>query len=983
MRRGLVLAGTSLLFILYGAAHGNSGDCLTCLDSTFVRVASPLDAYGVTSGVTPVGKCKVLVVFAMKSNDSSADTCFDWPTTLGDTLPSWAISFIVNDSTPGDFPVPSINDYYFQMSHGRFVVYGEVYPRVVMSNESTVAARVTDVLRQVATDGSFDLSGFDRYRYCSMPDSFETGTDGFVDMIWVLGRREFCAMSRDLPLTQDTLWTDDSTYVNGHRVPLKIHKQRGSQIDPAGHRVYAIPGIAHEFGHSLYDCATTSCFAVCQEDRIGAYGVMEKYWHRGMCMSAYERASMGWMDVDTVSTDTVRLKVPDSVTSGLCFLIPIQHTDTCDNGTAFFLVENRQWSTWYACEPGECDGKAGCHNVDYLPGEGLLVWHVDARGREYDCYKAMEPFHPVDVECAGGVFDCFTGLPNAIHGKDALDSLVTIGIPRKLASPLDLFSSGGSNAFTPYSNPNTNSWQYNENQTPCGWPWATCGKWEQSAPTGISFINIEEGAGDTMLVDIHFNTSPDSIAIDTHWAKWMMLGGDLTVAEGCTLTIDPGAKVSFTPEADSETSGFDTGRIELNVEGSLIAKGEPGHRIRFEPAGRARGHDPQPYDWYGIRLERGSLDTLVRCDIGFGYSGLSIGYGSNEGQLVWPLISKCVIDSNLYSGIDCDHANPTVSECRVEYNGTSEAGGIGIYTCNSSMKVWSDTIRHNLPYNVYMIAGDPDTAHFADISDCTVSGVGASDPNDAYGIVLSRNFWPGSRIARTTVKKCSQQGIGLQYYWGVVEVDSCTISNNCYGIVTDRAVQAPPRPDDTLLVYANTIKNNTTGVLRRKVGGTILLGDSTAAIAGYNSFTGTGTHVCNLMSSTIVAENNWWGSDPPNPFKFVGPVDYAPWLQAAPGQGEASMRSGNSGGILVCSNPSGSMVEFAINAANGGPAVLDVYDVRGKLVKQVTRGDLSPGAHKFAWDGSDSHGATVSKGVYFGRLRLRGEIYTTKVILLN
>jgi hypothetical protein len=133
----------------------------------------------------------------------------------------------------------------------------------------------------------------------------------------------------------------------------------------------------------------------------------------------------------------------------------------------------------------------------------------------------------------------------------------------------------------------------------------------------------------------------------------------------------------------------------------------------------------------------------------------------------------------------------------------------------------------------------------------------------------------------------------------------------------------------------------------------------------------------------LVAENNWWGSDPPNQFKFVGPVDYAPWLHSAPGQGQLSIRSDDSRGVLICSNPSGSGVEFAINAADGGPAVLEVYDVTGRLVKQVIRRNLSPGAHKFAWDGSDSQGATVSEGMYFGRLRLRGDVYTTKVILLN
>jgi len=927
--------------------EGDDCDCLDCCDSSYV-----LQTGCASNRFPPEGQRKALVIFARLEGDAphTGEACWaQWPSEQG--LPDYAPYFIVPTTNPDSFPEPSLNDYYWKMSCGKYLLHGQSYPSVVWADPEDTIEVNKQVIATVGADSAFDFSEFD-----------VDPVDSLVDIVFVIWR---CGVESHSNLFYcDTLPTWDGFGVVG---------EFGATVGISGSFPDALSVLAHEHWHNL--CGGPHLMFTSR------YGVAADGTYRGICMSAPEREYLGWLgNLVTVSTDTVQLRLPEAVLSGSAVkvLVPRVPQDSLE----YFLLENRQRNNWYC---GTAPIVTACK---YMPGPGVLIWHVDYGSHSHTAFTA--PFwKPVDVESATGLFE--TGqtygtiypwgpVPDSFHGLDDLDSLFVCQTwPCRRWRDADYFGNGWSNAFTPYTNPNSNAYFWNESR-PADRDWM---RWEQSIPTGISITNIREGAGDTMLVDIHFDTPSDTITTDTHWAKWMMLGGDLTVAEGCTLTIDPGAKVSFTPEADSETSGFDTGRIELNVEGSLIAKGEPGHRIRFEPAGRARGHDPQPYDWYGIRLERGSLDTLVRCDIGFGYAGLSIGYGSNQSQSVWPFISKSVIDSNLYSGIDCDHANPTISECRVEYNGTSEAGGIGIYACNSSMKVWSDTIRQNLPYNVYMIAGDPDTAHFADISDCTVSGVGASDPDDAYGIVLSRNFWPGSRIARTSVKKCSQQGIGLQYYWGVVEVDSCTISNNCYGIVTDRAVQAPPRPDDTLLVYANTIKNNTTGVLRRKVGGTILLGDSTAAIAGYNSFTGTGTHVCNLMSSTIVAENNWWGSDPPNPFKFVGPVDYAPWLQAAPGQGEASMRSGNSGGILVCSNPSGSMVEFAINAANGGPAVLDVYDVRGKLVKQVTRGDLSPGAHKFAWDGSDSHGATVSKGVYFGRLRLRGEIYTTKVILLK
>ncbi len=64
-------------------------------------------------------------------------------------------------------------------------------------------------------------------------------------------------------------------------------------------------------------------------------------------------------------------------------------------------------------------------------------------------------------------------------------------------------------------------------------------------------------------------------------------------------------------------------------------------------------------------------------------------------------------------------------------------------------------------------------------------------------------------------------------------------------------------------------------------------------------------------------------------------------------------------------NPSahGAAMQLAMPAA--GPATVQVFDVRGALVRQLVGGELSAGHHVIRWDGRDRHGAAVGAGLYF------------------
>lgn len=81
--------------------------------------------------------------------------------------------------------------------------------------------------------------------------------------------------------------------------------------------------------------------------------------------------------------------------------------------------------------------------------------------------------------------------------------------------------------------------------------------------------------------------------------------GDLTIPGGVTLTVDPGVTVHFAA-SDDQAGGVDVARIELIVQGSLIADGTSSP-IEFRALGT-----PSTLAWYGIRLDPAAGGCTLR-----------------------------------------------------------------------------------------------------------------------------------------------------------------------------------------------------------------------------------------------------------------------------------------------------------------------------------------------------------------------------------
>jgi hypothetical protein len=75
------------------------------------------------------------------------------------------------------------------------------------------------------------------------------------------------------------------------------------------------------------------------------------------------------------------------------------------------------------------------------------------------------------------------------------------------------------------------------------------------------------------------------------------------------------------------------------------------------------------------------------------------------------------------------------------------------------------------------------------------------------------------------------------------------------------------------------------------------------------------------------------------------------------------------------------IISFSLPEA--GAAGLAIYDVEGRLVKELSHGSLAMGHHQVVWDGLDSSGRKVAPGLYVARLETQGATVSRKLVLMR
>lgn len=82
-------------------------------------------------------------------------------------------------------------------------------------------------------------------------------------------------------------------------------------------------------------------------------------------------------------------------------------------------------------------------------------------------------------------------------------------------------------------------------------------------------------------------------------------------------------------------------------------------------------------------------------------------------------------------------------------------------------------------------------------------------------------------------------------------------------------------------------------------------------------------------------------------------------------------------------NPFNPSTTLSFDLPTAAPVRLDIYNVKGQLVRTLVNGDLPKGSHKVIWNGDDASGRTVASGVYLYRLQSGDKVLTSKMMLMK
>ncbi|MCC7261354.1 MAG: right-handed parallel beta-helix repeat-containing protein [Candidatus Latescibacteria bacterium] len=604
------------------------------------------------------GKLSALVIFAKFRGEAAGETL----------APTWAAD-LFNPAFPGSF-----SHFYREMSRGRMQVTGQVLPRRYSSLQPAagyVAASAgvpgdygrfnLEILSQADADadfGRFDNDGPD-----GVPNSGDD--DGYVDVVFInlltVPRNFFISGATGYAsLGLDADYLSDDPAANGGTVRVRSRFSGFGGTTQRGHTFsITAASMCHEFGHvlglpDLFDQSTVTASGAVDpvEDSagVGKWCLMTSTGARGWgvedgpnAFCAWALAKLGWVEVEELRGDQADLAIEDVALGNRVYKIPLSADE-------YFLIENRRRASSY-------------YNRN-IPGEGLLVWHVDERADNDE-----ERHKQVDLLCADGLHNA-EGQPDPVAGGDDLDFW---------ANDETYATAHGGNegdATDPFDGVQYTRLAWDTNP-----PLSANTGFSRNLPLGMALEQIRR-EGTRMHCAVHLRQPlPGHIHADTTWSGTVALDGDVVVEPGATLTLAAGTRLRFAT-GDRRRTGFDTTRCELLVYGGLRLEGA----VRCESAAAS----PRADDWAGVLLMDGqALDPaqlqlantrwgLVRSRLPAGTTTFS-GLQSIFGDLVVPAGAELVVkpDAQLrFAPVDLGGSgqSPLLTELVVEGRLNAEGG---------------------------------------------------------------------------------------------------------------------------------------------------------------------------------------------------------------------------------------------------------------------------------------------------------------------
>ncbi len=309
---------------------------------------------------------------------------------------------------------------------------------------------------------------------------FHAGSCWQTDIMW---DSPYDIASAFIPGAACLYYLNDDSFLgswDGGTILPEMARQDGVMFGLEGQLIHEF---AHNLGHfDLYD-VTGNSMGVGSWDLMGYGGWLgDPLLPAGRVPSlnsAYAKCLFGWVDPLVVEGDTTVIvdaaevdtsEFGDLDDRNFVVKVPI-------NANEYFLIENRQEfaysDTLYAeMEMGVIVYLDGGQWDYFLPGSGLLIWHVDEgviyENWPYNTVNAFAPRKGVDLEEADGIQD--------------FDGWVEGSTYEIYGSAYDPFFAAHNDSFTPRTNPSTHD--------------------NDGGATGIYMVGIAE-SGNAMSLTVH------------------------------------------------------------------------------------------------------------------------------------------------------------------------------------------------------------------------------------------------------------------------------------------------------------------------------------------------------------------------------------------------------------------------------------------------------------------------------------------------